>query len=122
MPRKAKPPEEARDEERPPSPGRSLPPTTKGKGKSPAVAKAVVKDGYGRNVCSQPSVIRYEKDDYSVPMEMWGVPQLDDNGERMYRRCRLPPIRGTDRCKSHGGSMPPSLKTAEELLAQCRDR
>lgn len=77
-------------------------------------------------LCDAPAVVRYPKppDDRAgdYPPEMWGAPILDDNGERQYRDCGNFSIKGTHVCQSHGGSIPITRKSAEELLASCRDK
>lgn len=74
--------------------------------------------------CAAPAKIRWVMADFlnlEIPEEMVGKPKLDDNGRPTYRDCNGWSIPGTDRCTSHGGSLPPVRAKAEKLLAESRD-
>lgn len=95
---------------------------------SAAVSEALGLDQNASNDARQPwmctgnKVIRYPRNTEEYPPEMWGRPQLDDNGERMYTECYNKAIKGSDVCGQHGGTLPVVRKSAEELLAACRDK
>lgn len=90
------------------------------------VAELVESQARDPRLCDAPAVIRYPRPPNEqaaqYPEAMWGLPILDDNGERQYRECGNYAIRGSHVCQAHGGSVPLLKKSAEELLAHCRDK
>lgn len=73
------------------------------------------------NKCKADATIRYDKSE-EYPPELWGKPILDDYGQRQYKPCEKNAIKGLDVCVSHGGTLPQVSKTAQQLLAETRDR